>query len=349
MLMLLAAGWAVTYANRTVIYPLLSIIAAEYSLSSTDAGLLTGIYFLTYLVLQIPAGILGDRFGMKRVLLWTYALSSVGAIGMALSIGCYPAMLGFMALHGLGAGGFYPTSFGMVMQKTEPSRRALSSALIGIGMAVGLLTGMTSGGILYEMFQSLRLPILLVALPTVFMWYLFYKYLPDTVGMPTPAWGQYRAILTDWDLWRINLAAFTALYGFWIAVTWGPTFLKVERGFSLGASGFYTGLISISAIPASIFWGRLADKIGCKKVAAVVLPAAATVLFLLSVLENHVLLIGVLILFGMLSNSAFVPSMLSWSVSIVELRHPGLTGASVGIFYCGTAPSGTYRSFCRDF
>jgi sugar phosphate permease len=171
--------------------------------------------------------------------------------------------------------------------------------------------------------------------------------------MPTPAWRQYRAILTDWDLWRINLAAFTALYGFWIAVTWGPTFLKVERGFSLGASGFYIGLISISAIPASIFWGRLADKIGCKKVAAVVLPAAATVLFLLSVLENHSLLIGVLILFGMLSNSAFVPSMLSWSVSIVELRHPGLTGASVGIFNCTIMASAVVApvvsGFLRDW
>ena len=334
MLMLLAAGWALTYANRTVIYPLLSIIAAEYSLSSADAGLLTGVYFLTYLLLQIPAGILGDRFGMKRVLLWTYALSSVGAIGMALSVGNYTAMLVFMALHGLGAGGFYPSSFGMVMQKTEPGRRALSSALIGIGMAVGLLTGMTAGGTLFELFHSIRIPILLMALPTVLMWFLFYKYLPDTSGAPTPAWAQYRAILLDWDLWRINLATFTALYGFWVAVTWGPTFLKVERGFSLGASGFYTGLIAVSAIPASIFWGRLADRFGRKKIAAVVLPSGAIALLLLSVLEGHVALVGMLVLFGMLSNTAFVPSMLTWSVDIVERRHPGLTGASVGIFNC---------------
>jgi len=334
MLMLLAAGWAVTYANRTVIYPLLSIVAAEYSLSSADAGLLTGSYFLAYLLLQIPAGILGDRFGMKRVLLWTYAVSSVGAIGVGLSVGNYTTMLGFMALHGLGAGGFYPTSFGMLMQKTEPGRRAFSSALIGIGMAIGLLTGMTAGGVLYDLFQSIRLPILLVAFPTVLMWFLFYRYLPDTTGAPTPSWSQYRAILLDWDLWRINLATFTALYGFWVAVTWGPTFLKVERGFSLGASGFYTGLIAVSAIPASIFWGRLADRIGHKKIAAFVLPAGSTVLILLSFLEGHPVLIGLLVLFGMLSNTAFVPAMLTWSVGIVEQRHPGLTGASVGIFNC---------------
>mgnify|MGYP003603410276 FL=1 len=332
MLMLLAAGWAVTYANRTVVYPLLSIIAAEYSLSSADAGWLTGSYFLTYLLLQIPAGILGDRYGMKRIMLWTYAVAAVGAIGLGLVTGNYSAMVLCMAVHGLGAGGFYPSSFGMMMRKTEPSRRAFSSALIGIGMAVGLLTGMTLGGTLYELFGSIRIPILVVALPSLLILLLFARYLPDTDGAPTPAWTQYRAILLDWDLWRINLTTFTALYGFWVAVTWGPTFLKVERGFSLGAAGFYTGLMAVSAIPASMFWGRMADRIGRKKVAAFVLPASALVLFLLSTLENHAVLIGLLVLFGMLSNTAFVPSMIAWSADIVEKRHPGLTGVSVGIF-----------------
>ena len=47
MLFLLAAGWMLTYANRTVLYPLLAIIAADYSLSSADVGLLTGSYFFT--------------------------------------------------------------------------------------------------------------------------------------------------------------------------------------------------------------------------------------------------------------------------------------------------------------
>ena len=332
MLMLLAAGWAVTYANRTVVYPLLSIIAAEYSLSSADAGWLTGSYFLTYLLLQIPAGILGDRYGMKRIMLWTYAVAAVGAIGLGLVTGNYAAMVLCMAVHGLGAGGFYPSSFGMMMRKTEPGRRAFSSALIGIGMAVGLLTGMTLGGTLYELFGSIRIPILVVALPSLLILLLFARYLPDTDGAPTPAWIQYRAILLDWDLWRINLTTFTALYGFWVAVTWGPTFLKVERGFSLGAAGFYTGLMAVSAIPASMFWGRMADRIGRKKVAAFVLPASALVLFLLSTLENHAVLIGLLVLFGMLSNTAFVPSMIAWSADIVEKRHPGLTGVSVGIF-----------------
>ncbi len=332
MLFLLAAGWAVAYANRTVLYPLLSVIAATYSLSSADVGLLTGSYFFTYLLLQVPAGILGDRFGMRRVLLWTYAVAASGAIGLGLVIGNYPAMIFCMALHGLGAGGFYPSSFGMMMQKVEPQKRAFSSALIGVGMAVGLLTGMTGSGWLYEMYGDIRVPILLFAVPSVLMFGFFYRYLPETACGSAPAWAQYKAILLDFDLWRINLTTFTALYGFWVAVTWGPTFLKIERGFSLGAAGFFTGMIAVSAIPASMIWARLADRIGRKKVAMFILPASATVLLLLPVLENHTVLIGLLFLFGMLSNTAFVPSMLAWSADIVEQRHPGLTGASVGIF-----------------
>lgn len=332
MLLLLAAGWAVIYANRTVMFPLLSVIAVQFSLSSADVGLLTGSYFFMYLLLQIPAGMLGDRFGMKRVMLCTYAVATVGVLGLGLFAGQYLPMLAFVSLHGLGAGGFYPCSFGMVMQRTPPERRALSSALIGIGMAVGLLTGMTSGGALYEMFQDVRVPLLVLAAPTLLVGFLFYLYLPETKGLPSPTWSQYRAILLDWDLWRINLVTFTGLYGFWVAVTWGPTFLKVERGFSLGAAGFFTGLVAISAIPAGIFWGRMADRIGRKRVAGIVLPVGAAVLFMMARVESHAGLIGLLILFGMLSNTAFVPSMLAWSADIVEVRHPGLTGASVGIF-----------------
>ena len=332
MLFLLASGWMLTYANRTVLYPLLSIIAADYSLSSADVGFLTGSYFFTYLLLQVPAGILGDRIGMRRVLLWSYALSGIGAIGLGLVTGNYLAMIFCMALHGLGAGGFYPSSFGMMMCKVEPQRRAFSSALVGIGMALGLLTGMTGSGWFYEIYGDIRVPILLFALPSVLMFGLFYRYLPETACGAAPTWAQYKAILLDFDLWRINLTTFTALYGFWVAVTWGPTFLKIERGFSLGAAGFFTGMIAVSAIPASIFWARRADRIGRKNVALFVLPAAAVVLLFLSQMENYYVLVGLLALFGMLSNTAFVPSMLAWSADIVEKRHPGLNGASVGIF-----------------
>lgn len=334
LLTLLATGWALVYANRTVIYPLLSIIADDYSLSSADVGLLTGTYFFAYLILQIPAGILGDRIGMKRVLVWTYAVAVLGTIGLALSVGNFTAMLVCMAVHGLGAGGFYPSAFGMVMKRTEPARRAFCSALIGVGMAFGLLTGMTVGGSVYEMVQNIQVPLLMVSLPTLIIWFLFYRYLPETEKSPAVAAGRYWAILLDPDLLRINLATFTALYGFWVAVTWGPTFLKIERGFSLGAAGFFTGLIAISGMPASIVWGRLADRLGRKRIASVVLPASAVALYLMSCLENHPALIGILVLFGMLSNTAFVPSMLAWSVDIVEKRHPGLTGAAVGIFNC---------------
>jgi len=208
---------------------------------------------------------------------------------------------------------------------------------------------MTAGGTLYEIFQDVRVPLLLMALPAFFICLLFYRYLPETAGMKSPTWSQYRSILLDWELWRINITTFTSLYGFWVAVMWGPTFLEFERGFSLGAAGFFTGLIAISSIPASIFLGRTADRIGRKKVASFVLPASAVVLFLISRLEDHALLIGMLVLFGMLSNTAFVPSMLAWTADIVETRHPGLTGASVGIFNASIMSSAVVAPIVSGF
>lgn len=332
MLTLLAAGWALIYAGRTVLYPLLSIIAVQLSLSSAEAGLLTGSYFFAYLLMQVPAGMFGDRFGMRKMLIVMYGVAALGIVGLCFGVGSYAAMLFFMAVHGLGAGAYYPASFGMLMQKIPPAKRAFSSSLIGVGMAIGMLIGLSAGGFLYEHFQDIRVPIAFVAVPTILMAAVFWRYIPDTESGSGSTWKQYKAILTDWDLWRINLTTFTSLYGFWVALTWGPTFLKVEKGFSLGESGFYTGLIAVSTIPASMFWGRMADRLGRKMVASMVLPASAVALFLLSRVDSHAAVIGVMILYGLFANSAFVPSMLAWSGDIVEKRHPGMTGASVGLF-----------------
>lgn len=65
MLWTLALGWAVIYADRTCLYPLLAVIAESLGISSVQAGALTSAYFFFYVAMQIPAGILGDRHGLS--------------------------------------------------------------------------------------------------------------------------------------------------------------------------------------------------------------------------------------------------------------------------------------------
>ncbi len=332
MLGAFAAGWAVIYADRTALYPLLSVIAGDFALSSTEVGLLTSTYFLFYLVLQIPAGMAGDRWGLKKVLLVTYALAGAGVLGLGLAGANYALLLFFVGLHGLGAGGYYPAAYGTMLQAVPPERRGFSAAVVGTGMAAGLLAGLAMSGPVYEWLGSWRAPFLLLSVPTFMMLLFFRTAVPPVKTASAASWRDYRAILTDRDLWLINIATFTALYGFWVAVTWGPTFLKLERGFSLGQAGLYTGLVALTALPAGLAWGRLSDRHGRKPVALLVLPCAALSLGVLSQVTSPPAIVAALLAFGLFSNSAFTPVMAAWTGDIVSKRYPGLMGAAVGVF-----------------
>lgn len=330
----LMLGWAVLYSDRTCLYPLLSVIADNLSLTSAQAGSLTSAYFLTYVIMQIPAGLAGDRWGLKKVMIAMFIIAGLGMLGLGTMGNSYYLLLLFSALSGMGAGAYYPTCFGTLFQVVSPSRRAFSAATIGIGMAMGMLIGMTMSGPVYNLLGSYKAPFLILSIPTFAMIFIFSRYLPSIKDPDTPALRDYLALFRDKDLWKINFATFTSLYGFWVAMTWGPTFLKAERGFSLSQAGLFTGLVAITAIPAGLFWGRLSDRTNRRIVAATVFPISAVMIFLLSRVSSFTGIIVILLIYGMLSNSSIISVMVAWMGDIVSIRYPGKMGAASGFFNC---------------
>ncbi len=352
MLTALALGWAVVYADRTCLYPLLVVIAAQLELSSAQLGVLTSTYFFFYVCMQIPAGLLGDRYGLKVVLVALYGLAAFGLLGLGVLGSSYMGLLVCAAVHGLGAGAYYPTAYGTVLQAVAPEKRGASAAVIGAGMALGLMVGLAMSGPVYELLGSYRAPFIVLSLPTFLMLIWFWRVLPNIRGAASPAWADYKKVLCDRDLLLVNIGTLLALYGFWVLMTWGPAFLKVERGFSLGQAGFYTGLIAFSAVPAGLVWGRLSDRCGRKRLAMLIVPVGALALFFVSHAQEPLAIVLGLLLFGAFSNSAFTPITVAWTGDIVAARYPGMMGAAVGVYNCvimlAAIAAPTVSGFIRD-
>ena len=76
MLLVLIIGWAIIYADSTCLYPLLSVIGEQMNLTSAQTGALTSTYFLFYVALQIPSGIIGDRAGLRKVLIIMFTVAA---------------------------------------------------------------------------------------------------------------------------------------------------------------------------------------------------------------------------------------------------------------------------------
>src|SRR5437870_12335702 len=77
---LLILAWAANFVIRVGFSALLPSSIDEFELSYTRAGLLASAFFYAYVLMQIPSGLLGDRFGRRRVLL-------IGLVGGALAAG----------------------------------------------------------------------------------------------------------------------------------------------------------------------------------------------------------------------------------------------------------------------
>lgn len=339
MLLVLIIGWAVVYADRTCLYPLLSVIGGQLNLTAAQTGSLTSAYFLMYVLMQIPAGVMGDRWGLRRVLVVMFTIAAFGMLGLGLFGKTYGLLLLFAALHGFGAGGFYAPAYGTLLQTVKPEKMGFSSALLGVGMAFGLMTGLIVSGPIYEAMGRYQPVFIIMAIPTFIAVILFMLKMPNIRGTAQPSLAQYRRMLADKDFWLLNFVTFTALYGFWVAVTWGPTYLLAEKGFSLLQSGLYTGLVALTAVPAGIMWGRLSDKIGRKKIIQFLLPTSAFCLFLLTRVVSPPTVIIVFLLYGITANSAFCPVVVAWLGDLFKLRYPGYIGAVTGIHNCAIMSS----------
>ncbi len=105
-----ALAYFLSYLFRTVNAAISPNLTRELNLDAADLGLLTGTYFVTFALSQIPLGMMLDRFGPRRA---HAALVLIGAGGAL--------------LFGLGG------SIGSL---------ALGRALIGMGMAGGLMAAM---------------------------------------------------------------------------------------------------------------------------------------------------------------------------------------------------------------
>ncbi len=113
ILLLLVLLGMVTFLDRINISVAGSSIIADLNLSAAQWGWVQSAFILSYGLMQIPMGMLGDRFGQRRVLTaivvwWSLFTCFTGMAGGLLSL------LAVRFLFGIGEAGSSPCSTGVI-------------------------------------------------------------------------------------------------------------------------------------------------------------------------------------------------------------------------------------------
>lgn len=137
---ILAVLWLtllLSYFDRAAIAAALPFMITDLHMSGSVAGLVSGALFLSYTIVQVPAGYLSDRFGQRRFILaavawWTVFSFLTGAVASSLI-----ALTAVRFLMGAGEG-FHPPPLWRTMSNWfGTGRRAWPLALMLTALPLG--------------------------------------------------------------------------------------------------------------------------------------------------------------------------------------------------------------------
>ena len=308
----LALGWSVLYLDRSLLFPLLPVIAADFGLTDAQSGAISSVYFITYVLMQIPSGVLGDRFGLKRVLVVMYLLIGLGMFCIGLFSVSYLLLLLFVGVQGFGAGAYYAGSYGITISSVPSRWRGTSSSVVTSGMALGSALGLGMAGLLYSVADSWRAPYLFMLAPTLIMAALIGVAIRGVPPAPKVQ-GGFAFLLRNRDFIPLCVTNFCALYAYMVIFTWGPSFLVHQHDMSITSAGIFTSVVAGASLMGALTWGRLSDRLGRKGLTLAMLSGSAAMLSVAAVVDSTPAILGAFAAYGFLGALAWNPIIVSWA------------------------------------
>ena len=289
IMLVLCAGYTVSQFLRTSLGVLSPNLMHDFNINPNNMGLLGGVFFLSFAIFQIPAGILIDKYGPRKVMSSVIIFAVLGSIIFALSNSFYILLIG-RVLMGLGCSICLMGSLVLITRWTDSDQ---FSKLAGIILAVGGIGGLlatTPLSYFSELF-GWRLSFWLAAAVTFCVMVLYYFILEDRKNdlilnrtNETISLKNLLFILKERNfkfMIPMSLMSYSSLVV--ILGLWGAPYLKDIHGLDSVERGKILMLMAISWNIGSFVFGRLRSIFGNYK--NVVIFGATGVIILLFILS----------------------------------------------------------------
>ena len=254
-------AWIANYLIRMALSALLPPIMTEFGLTYAQAGLLSATFFYAYTGMQLPAGVLGDRWGRRRMVLAGVLLSAAASVFTGFA-GALAALFAARLATGLSQGLLFSNDRVIIAATTPRDRIALGQGISFSGPGLGTTLGLVLAGALGAVLPW-RDVFLLFSVPPLLAAWLLWRYVPEpapATAAPDPAWP-FRRVLRTRDFWFLAVSGMIPIYVQFLLATWGPA-LFVEAGVQdLARSASLASLQGLTAPLGLLVSGLVADRL----------------------------------------------------------------------------------------
>jgi EmrB/QacA subfamily drug resistance transporter len=135
--------------DNTVVNVALQSIREDLHMSLSELEWVVNAYFLTFAVLLLPGGKLGDRYGRRRLFVIGLVIFTASSLACGLATSASP-LIAFRAVQGVGAAMMNPATLSIITATFPPKQRGTAMGIwVGVS-AVALALGPVTGGLLAE-------------------------------------------------------------------------------------------------------------------------------------------------------------------------------------------------------
>lgn len=292
-------------------------MSESFALSATISGLVGGVFFLGYFILQIPGGNLAQKVSAKKII--TFCLIAWSVVSIAMGFITNSTQLVVMRfLLGLSQSMLYPTTLVLIGKWFPMNERARAIGLWSIGAtAASFVVGPLSGIIVDNLgWNYLFIVMAIPAIIFVFIWNFVVaetpeesRFLSDDEKAYLKAEFEKDKILTkekenDGSSWKTALSNkyvwilatvffLNNMFNYGLSIWW-PTISSSMTGSSLTVVGFLSTIAPLLALAVMFIVSNHSDKTGERKKHAAGVLIVSGLALLVSALTGANPLIAVL-------------------------------------------------------
>jgi ACS family glucarate transporter-like MFS transporter len=260
----------ITFLDRVCLSVAGPRMQSDLHISPEMWGWVVGVFAISYGLFQIPSGVLGDRWGARKILVLIVCWWSVFTF-LTGSVTSVPLLLVTRFLFGAGEGGAYPNSSAAISRWFPATERARSHGVIWTASRLGgAVTPLLIIPLQYRYGWRIGFHFLgVLGILWALAWFLWFRDRPsempmiskqelEEIGEPAVVRARqplpWKTALRSLNLWYILIMYHFFGYTSYFYLSWLNTYLVSGRGFE------DKDIIFLSALP--FFAGALGNFIG---------------------------------------------------------------------------------------
>ncbi|MDP2328750.1 MAG: MFS transporter [Dehalococcoidia bacterium] len=338
-LLMISISTVLVMAGQGVIAPVLPLFAEEFGVGAAAIGLTLSFFALARLILNVPLGVLSDRYGRRMLLITGPLVTGIGMVGSGMS-GSIEVLLAWRFVAGAGSAMYMTGAQIYLTDISTPENRARFIGTNQGALLFGTSLGPAVGGLLAEVW-GIRMPFYVVGAAALVATVYAYLRLPETRHLaqtaPPPRapvdgekqrrpWVQF---LLSRDFFAVSWVTLMVFFTRTASrQTIMPLMAVASFGMGAGSLGVLFTVMSVVNLVLIPPAAMIADRFGRK---AAIVPSGLTVavgLAIMAVSPNLTVFVGGAMVLA-LGTSIAGPAPAAYAADIAP---PHLRGLAMGLY-----------------